>query len=90
MLQVCFVNTDQIPLTVEHVCFYTIKQPEEQISLFEVYKESYPHPDAPAEAVVSVLQKRHVKTYSRMESRAANIVLLEAAQKACLPLLVRG
>jgi hypothetical protein len=82
-IQACFVNTDQYPIKTEHVCYYTSGDSEE-ISLFEIVKEYHPHPDAPEEAIVDVMCTRHVVTYKRIQARAANAILLEAAQKACV------
>ena len=89
--QVCFVNTDQIPIKTQHVCFYTrVGSDSNKISLLEVYIETYPHPDAPEDAVVSVTQTRVIKEYNRVDNKAASSVLLEAAQKNCEQLLIRG
>jgi hypothetical protein len=89
MMQVCFVNTDQLPLETKHVCFYT-KSSDDEIQLMEVYEETYPHPDAPNEGIVKLTTTRCVRSYKRTEFRAATTILLEASQKACANLPKQG
>ena len=87
MMQVCYVNTEQQPIKTEHICYFTsafFQDGREKIALKAIVKDYYPHPDAPQDAVVSVIREALVSTYLRHEVRAANAVLLEAAQKACI------
>jgi len=80
-IQVCFVNTEQLPIQTEHICFFTRKN-NDKISLMEVVREFYPHPDAPENAKVNVVRINHVKDLYRNEIRASTFVLLEAAQNS--------
>ena len=71
-----------MPLKTKHICFYTTKDHDE-ITLMEMIEEVYPHPDAPQEAVIQLITYRVICSHTRTTERAANMVLLEAAQKAC-------
>jgi hypothetical protein len=88
-MQACFVNTEDPPVKSEHVCWFTNSQGQ-KVALHEVYREYFNHPDAPEDAIVSVTQTRLVRVYDRTNKRAANIVILEAAQNACSSLPIQG
>ena len=90
MIQCCFINTEDTPIRAEHICYFTRKESNDQIVLCEVYKEYYDHPDAPGEALVSVVLTRSIRSYSRHEQRAAPVIIMEAAQNNCKGLGQRG
>ena len=79
-IQVGFVNTDQMPLTKDFVCYFA-RADGEDISLFEVAKVTYPHPDAPNDALIFVIETNRVKTFQRNSSKAAALELLKHAEE---------
>lgn len=87
----CFVNAEQPPIKVKHLCYYAAPDIEsDKINLVEVYEAHYPHPEAPEDAIISLITTRLVKTMRRSDYSAAHIVLMEAQQKACRYVEVRG
>ena len=80
-MQVCFVNTDDLPVEVQHVCFYTRKDGD-KITLIEVIREKYPHPEAKEDAFVWFTTERNLFCCKTNAERAANLLLLENAQSA--------
>lgn len=90
-IQVCFVNAEQPPISVRHICYFTSQAFEiDEINLNEVYEATYPHPDAPDTAIVYLTTTRLVKTVKRSDYQGAHILLMEAQQKACRYVEVRG
>ena len=79
-MQVCFVNTDQLPKSVRHLSYFTSREGE-YIILSEVIESTYPHPDAPDMANVVCISYRAVEKVRVGADRAAPILLLEAAEK---------
>jgi hypothetical protein len=85
--QAVFVNTDQSPIKTEHVCYYvheiigTSDSPK-KLRLNEVVYETYPHPDAPKNAVIKLLTTRTVCLFPETSPRAALLVLMNANQQA--------
>jgi len=87
----CFVNSEQPPLKVKHLCYYTTPNIEsDKINLMEVYEAHYPHPEAPDDAIIHLTTTRLVKTLRRSDYDCAHVVLMEAQQKACRYIEVRG
>lgn len=88
-IQVGWVNTDNVPIKTEHVCFATSRGGEHnnEITLVEYLREYHPHPEAPEDATIYVLTSRNVRTYKVTDKRAAAALVLEAAQNnaAMLP-----
>jgi hypothetical protein len=82
-MQVCFVNTDQIPLSTKHLSFFASKDAD-NIHLHEVVEETYPHPEAPECAVIQLITTRFIEQFSRLDKRASAAILLEAAQNQCM------
>lgn len=83
-MQVCFVNTDQLPKSVRHLSYFTSREgvgAAEYIVLSEVIECTYPHPDAPDMANVVCISYRAVEKVRVGDNRAAPILLLEAAEK---------
>lgn len=76
---VAFINTEELPLSIRTICYYT-KSNLDTIAVFRVIEETYPHPDAPEDASVTVTKTELVKKYNRYEVHAAYAILLEAAQ----------
>lgn len=82
-MQVCFVNTDDMPIEVRHVCFYT-KSDGEKITLIEVVQEKYPHPEAKDDAVIWLTTERNICTVQTTAERGAIPLLLQHAQNAAM------
>ena len=83
-MQVCFVNTDQLPKSVRHLSYFTSREgvgASEEIVLSEVIECTYPHPDAPDMANVVCISYRALEKVRVGADRAAPILLLEAAEK---------
>lgn len=78
-VQACFVNTDQLPIYVRHIAYFTSRSGDE-ICLHEVIESTYPHPDAPDLSRVFCISTRLVERIDCKKEKAAHIVLLEAAQ----------
>ena len=77
--QCCFINTEQTPIKEEHICYYT-KSSKDEISLFEVKKVYYLHPDTD-EAMVFIMVDDKIKTVKKsMLFDASPMILLESAQ----------
>jgi hypothetical protein len=86
----CFVNAEQPPIKVKHICYFTSPNIEsDKINLNEVYEATYPHPEAPEDAVIMLTTTRLVKTMRRSAYDGAHILLMEAQQKACRYIEVR-
>lgn len=86
----CFVNAEQPPIKVKHICYYTSENIQsDMIDLMEVYEAHYPHPEAPQEAIIPLITTRLVKTARRLAYDGAHILLMEAHQKACRHIEVR-
>lgn len=77
--QACFVNTDQLPIYVRHIAYFTSRSGDE-ICLHEVIESTYPHPDAPDLSRVFCTSTRLVERIDCKKEKAAHLVLLEAAQ----------
>lgn len=74
------INNDPSDLVrSRHICYFTESQGEE-ILLYEVVEEFYKHPEAPTVALVPVIVTHLIESLRRFDSRAAAMVLLEAAQ----------
>lgn len=82
-MQVAFVNTDDMPIEVKHVCFFSKrdKTSHDSISLFEIVDEKYPHPEAPDDAFIWLTTTRCLGSYKINGERAAPLLLLEHAQQ---------
>lgn len=79
-----FVNTDQYPLSVKHICYYatsSYKDGEKKIHLWEVVDETYPHPDVPENSVINVIKTHLIRTMKADNLNAAPIIILEAAEE---------
>ena len=72
------INGD--PVKEKHLCYYTERDDVKTISLYEVVKATYPHPDAPEHATVECVETRFRKSCKAYASSGAPLVLLEAAQ----------
>lgn len=79
--QTCFVNTEDVPVRVEHVCYYTRDDGDNGITLHEVIQEFYKHPQAPNDALIPLITTRRVTSCNRLSERASPLVVLEAMQK---------
>lgn len=77
-INVAFVNTEQKPIYTRHLCF-KVTAIEEAVALVEVYREYFPHPDAPNESTVSVVTTRMIHSYKRTDPQAAAVLMLELA-----------
>lgn len=81
-----FVNSDTSPLNVK-VKGYLVKsyidseQHREVISLEAVREYTYPHPDAPENATVTVIRVEGVKRYTSSDPEWPALALLNNAQK---------
>lgn len=79
--QAVFVNTTQIPLSIDIECYFVKSANAGEIALYRVVTEKYPHPDAPDHANISVTKIEHVRTFKRTELRGGvQCVLQENAQ----------
>jgi hypothetical protein len=78
---VAFVNSNQPPIRTKHICYFTADRGEEGIALCEVIENTYPHPEAPEDAVIPVIDTRVVKIVKRTNYQAAPLILLEANQQ---------
>jgi hypothetical protein len=85
---VAFVNSDQPPIRTKHICYFTSSNGDD-INLCEVFEATYPHPEAPEDAVIPVIDMRVVKTLKRTHYQAAPLVLMEAQQKTVRTIEVR-
>lgn len=81
-MQAVFVNSEDMPIKTEHVCYFTTNAGFGEISLYEVVYEHYPHPDAPQDAVIKLTTIKHICTHSRISQRGAQLVLMEASQES--------
>ena len=68
--QAVFVNTDKQPLKTEHICWYTGENLDGDLTLVEVVRETYRHPDAPEVATVSVINEHTRQTTNKYHGRA--------------------
>ena len=79
-----FINSDEPPKEVKHICYFTTRSNMDgdgKIHLMQVVEEVHPHPDAPEYAVVSLTRTRFVRAFRPDEVRAAYAIMLEAAQQ---------
>lgn len=75
-------NQDGEHVHEKHISWFTKKDimfEGDFIGLYEVVEKYYPHPDAPKNAVVPVLETRLVASFKRCQFDAAALVILEAA-----------
>lgn len=75
------VEEDQ-KIKEEHIAWYTRNDLEvNSISLFEIIKVTYKHPDVPEYATISCLEEKYIKTTNRSQrSNVGHLELLENAQ----------
>jgi hypothetical protein len=79
---VCFVNTTQKALKVEHISYFGFNDEGGRTStLVAVVRETYPHPTAPDDAVVTVMTTRQICTCKTGTPEHASIQLLIYAQE---------
>lgn len=64
-----------------HVCYFT-RPDGDDICLEEVVSVDYKHPQAPNDAILTVIETRTIKKCGRKDYNSGAIVLLEANQKA--------
>lgn len=83
-MQAVFVNSEDMPIKTEHVCYFTTNEESGDISLCEVVYEHYPHPDAPQDAIIKLTTTKHICTHSRTSQRGAQLVLMEASQESMI------
>ena len=79
----CFVNSEVPPVKTEHICYYTQSLEPDTIDLMQVVKETYPHPEAPDNAIVELITTKLVKRERVRDTLAAHIVLMKAQQEVC-------
>lgn len=75
----CFVNTEQEPIKVEHICFNSLLNGEDVI-LQKVEEVFFPHPQS-EEFTVSVVQVRNIGRRKQNSYEAAPYMLLYYAQE---------
>lgn len=80
-MQACFVNSKDPPISEQHICYYVKERNKDELDLYEVVLQSYPHPDAPNDAVVLLMNEHIVKTVNKTDYRASDLILLQASQK---------
>ena len=75
--EVCFINTTQTPIKVQHVCWHVREWFDEDpmLSLLETVKETYEHPNGP-EMVVTLLRQYVRETTKAPFARPYTILLL--------------
>lgn len=54
-MQVCFVNTEQKPLKIKRLGLFKCDKRENKLFVYELCEIFYPHPDAPEDATISLL-----------------------------------
>ncbi len=74
------INTRHIK--EEHVCWFTRRTGLGNIQIIQIVNRTYPHPDAPDNAVIVVTETVGIEYAPIASERAATWVLLEACQKA--------
>lgn len=78
-VQVGFINTEQEPIKIKHICFYTELSGHE-VLLYKVEEFTYPHPDTDM-MNISVIKSRLVGTKKQNEFEAAPYMILHYAQQ---------
>ena len=88
-MQTFAINTDNDrPLKSEHVAFFS-EGGERDITLFEVVRNTYPHPDAPKEATISVLEIIRLFTERKGSEKSAPAELVGFADANALAIKSR-
>lgn len=84
-MYVCFINSDEPPKEIKHICWFVNEGHDyggkRVLILGEVIEETYPHPDAPEDAIVKRLNYRYIKSVSEIDADIEKLIL--AAEKAC-------
>jgi hypothetical protein len=77
-----FVNSDELPVKTEVVEGYFVKEGRDnKLELNSYYRVHYPHPDAPNEAMLSVLEHRTICEVKPNDKHYPAIYMLFQAQK---------
>lgn len=86
MIQACFINSNEPPVSVTHICWFALKSRDEGGDFYRLYEEveeKFPHPDAPNDAFI--FQRRHYfrETVRPNDEKAPPVIMLYLAQKNC-------
>lgn len=78
-LEACFINSNINPIKTEHICYYS-KLEDNKITLFEVVKEFYPHPEAPEDMLITKIDTHRIRNVLLHTRDSAALELLLSAQ----------
>lgn len=77
----CFVNSEELPVKTEHICFYPkekIVHGQIQVEVYEVVEEYYKHPQSPENCLIVQIKTRYIKTISHGKLYPAALILLKS------------
>jgi hypothetical protein len=78
------LQNDAKPIKTRHIAFFTRDDGygDNEITLYEVVENTYPHPQAPDLAVLSDIEVNRVKTYHKCSIDAAGPFLVKHADES--------
>jgi hypothetical protein len=77
------MNIMSEPRSVKHIGYVVKESPlPRHLRLIEIVEAQYPHPGAPDDANVQMIQERLIGDYLESSVVGSNLLLLRAAQKA--------
>ena len=76
---VAWVNTEQKPIKVEHICYYPVDGGE-NVRLCQVVREYYPHPTHPEYAQVCLTNVINVAEFKKTDVKSGKIMSLLYAE----------
>ena len=76
------INSDTPPVEVKHICWFTKRNYSDsrKIVLYEMVNAKYPHPQAPEDAWIWVIEERQIEEHMEREWIAGSLILMEANQ----------
>lgn len=82
--KVQIINVTKEPLKVRHICYFVRHNSFESgiLNLYEVVVRTYPHPEAPGDAVIEMTDIDCLGEYKPSDKLSANLILLEACERA--------
>jgi hypothetical protein len=82
--KVMLINVTKEPLKVRHICYFVRPNYFDSriLDLYEVVVRTYPHPEAPEDAVIDMTDIDHLGEYPPSDGLTPNLILLEACERA--------
>lgn len=80
---VYFVNSEYPPIETKHICWFVRRSGTnpDDLNLYEVVEEKYPHPTAPQHAFVFLTKTHCRKTINDKSRYAGPLIVLKAAEE---------